>query len=98
MRLQTERRCILFPVIIVEMFLQLDWTPPVVNSTEWTRFGKRHTPVYIEPSRRTTYKKVYSARKSKKPSHEVERIVRRAPRQELEGTDLTKGTKKCLQH
>uniref|UniRef100_A0A4W5JQM1 Calcium-transporting ATPase n=1 Tax=Hucho hucho TaxID=62062 RepID=A0A4W5JQM1_9TELE len=29
-------RCILFPFIILEMFLQLDWSPPVVNSIDWT--------------------------------------------------------------
>jgi hypothetical protein len=26
----------LFPLIILEMFLQLDWSPPVVNSIDWT--------------------------------------------------------------
>jgi len=35
-RLQIELRCILFPLIILEMFLQLDWSPPVVNSIDWT--------------------------------------------------------------
>ena len=29
--------------IIIEMFLQLDWSPPVVNSIEWTWFGQAHT-------------------------------------------------------
>jgi hypothetical protein len=31
MRLQIELRCILFPLIILEMFLQLDWSPAVVK-------------------------------------------------------------------
>ena len=31
------------PLIILEMFLQLDWSPPVVNSIDWTSFGKAHT-------------------------------------------------------
>ena len=31
MRLEIELRCILFLLIILEMFLQLDWSPPVVN-------------------------------------------------------------------
>jgi hypothetical protein len=31
MRLGIELRCILFPLIILEMFLQLDWSPLVVN-------------------------------------------------------------------
>ena len=43
MRLEIEIRCILFPLIILEMFLQLDWSPPVVNSNDWTWFGKAHT-------------------------------------------------------
>ena len=36
MRLEIELRCILFPLIILEMFLQLDWSTPVVNSIDWT--------------------------------------------------------------
>jgi hypothetical protein len=35
-RLEIELRCILFPLIILEMFLQLDWSPPMVNSIDWT--------------------------------------------------------------
>jgi hypothetical protein len=31
MRLEIELRCILFPLIILEMFQQLDWSPHVVN-------------------------------------------------------------------
>lgn len=40
-----ELRCI--PLVILQMFLQLHWTPSVVNSVDWTWFGKAHTPVYI---------------------------------------------------
>ena len=36
MKLKIELRCILFPLIILEMFLQLNWSPPVVNSVDWT--------------------------------------------------------------
>jgi hypothetical protein len=36
MRLKMELRSILFPVIILEMFLQLERSPPVVNSIDWT--------------------------------------------------------------
>jgi hypothetical protein len=43
MRLKIKLRYILFPLIILEMFLQLDWSPPVVNSIDWTGFGKAHT-------------------------------------------------------
>ena len=42
MRLDIELRCILFPLIILEMFLQLE-IPPVVNYIDWTRFRKEHT-------------------------------------------------------
>ena len=48
MRLEIELRCILFPLIILEMFLQLDWSPPVLNSTGPCL--ERHTPVYIGPT------------------------------------------------
>jgi uncharacterized membrane protein (DUF373 family) len=36
MRFEIELRCILFPLIILEMFQQLDWSPPGVNSIDWT--------------------------------------------------------------
>ena len=36
MRLEIELRYILFPLIVLEMFLQLDWSPPMVNSIDWT--------------------------------------------------------------
>jgi len=32
-----ELGCLLFPLTILEMFLQLDLSPPVVNSVGWTR-------------------------------------------------------------
>jgi hypothetical protein len=46
MRLEIELRCILFPLITLEMFLQLDWSPHVVNSIDWI-WLERHTPVFI---------------------------------------------------
>ena len=33
---ENELRCILFLLIILEMFLQFNWSPPVVNSIDWT--------------------------------------------------------------
>ena len=48
MTLEIELRCIRFPLIILEMFLQLDRSPPGVNSIDWTGFGKAHTLVYIK--------------------------------------------------
>ena len=41
--MRLELRRILFPLIILEMFLKLDWSRPVVNSIDWTWFGKAHT-------------------------------------------------------
>ena len=35
MRLEIELRCILFPLIILEMFLELDWSPPMVMNMIW---------------------------------------------------------------
>jgi hypothetical protein len=49
MRLKIELRCILSPLIMLEMFLQLDWSPPVVNSIDWTRFGKANSCLYKVP-------------------------------------------------
>ena len=49
MRLEIEFRCILFPLIILEMFLQLDLSPPVLNLIDWTWFGKAHTWLYKVP-------------------------------------------------
>ena len=36
MRLEIELRCILFPLIILEMFVQLELSPHVVNAFDWT--------------------------------------------------------------
>ena len=36
MRLEIELRCILFPLFILEVFLQLNWSPLMVNSIDWT--------------------------------------------------------------
>ena len=41
--------CILFPLIIPEMFLQLHCCPPVVNSIDWTWFRKTPTCRYKVP-------------------------------------------------
>ena len=68
MRLEIELRCILFPLIILEMFLQLDWNPVVVNEIDWTWLGKARTCLYIWHAQLTV---------QKKNSSEVERIVRR---------------------
>ena len=49
MRREIELRCILFPLIILEMFLQQGWSPPVVNSIDRTWFGKALTCLYKVP-------------------------------------------------
>ena len=49
MRLEFELRYSLFPLIMLEMFLQLEWSQPVVNSIDWTSFGKAHTCLYNVP-------------------------------------------------
>ena len=50
MRIKIELRCILFLYIVLEMFLQLVWSPPVVNLIDWTWFGKAHTCLYKGPT------------------------------------------------
>ena len=72
MRLKIELRRILCQLIILEMFLQLDWSPPVVNSIVCTSFGKAHTCLYEVPQLTVNVRQ--------KPSHEVKGIARRAQR------------------
>ena len=75
MRLEIELRCILFPLITLEMFLQLDWSPPpVVNWIDWTWFGKAHICLYKRSHS-------WQCMSEQKQRHEAEGIVRRAPRQ-----------------
>ena len=76
MRLEIELGCIPFSIIILEMFLQLVWSPPVVHSIDWTWFGKAHTCLY-----KVTQLTVHVRAKTKL-QYEVEGIVRRAPRQD----------------
>ena len=44
---QIERRCILFPLIMLELFLQLDWSTPMVNSIDLTWKGT-HSWQYMQ--------------------------------------------------
>ena len=46
---QIELRCILLPLIILELFLQLHWSSAMVNSIDLTLFGKAHTCLYKVP-------------------------------------------------
>ena len=59
MRLETELRCILFSLIILKMFLKLDWSPPVLSSmTKNLKVNLKELQSSSvdmgEPSRRTT--------------------------------------------
>ena len=72
MRLEIELRCILFPLITLEMFLQLGvhlWYIQLIGHDL-----ERHTPVYISSHS-------WQCMSEQKQSHEVEGIARRAPRQ-----------------
>ena len=91
MRSEIELRCILFPLIILEMFLQLDWCPPVVNSIDWIWFGKDLTWLCKVP-----HLTVHVRAKNKPwgPRH----CPKGSDTGLCRGTDLGKGTKKCLQH
>jgi hypothetical protein len=78
MSLKIELRCILFPLIILEMFLQLDWSPPVVYSIVWTWFGKVHTCLYKVPQLTMDVREKNEAMRLKELSVEFrDRIVSR---------------------
>ena len=47
MTLEIDLKCILGSSL--KVFLQLDWSPPVVNAIDWTWFGKAHTCLYKVP-------------------------------------------------
>jgi hypothetical protein len=91
MRIEIELGCILFPLIILEMFLQLDCSPPVVHSIDWKLFGKAHTCLYEVPQL------TVHVRTKTKP-----RGWRNSPESSETGlcrvTDMGKGTKTFLQH
>lgn len=60
--IQIELSYLLFPVIICQMFLTLDWGPPVVNSVDWLWFGKAHTCLYHWPVWAIEVKRPWSGR------------------------------------
>ena len=91
MRLENELSCILFPLIILERFLQLVWSPPVVNSSDWTWFGKAHTCRY-KVSQLTVH-----VRAKTKPWGR-RNCPLRSETGLCWGTDLGKGTNTFLQH
>ena len=77
MTLQIEFRCIQFPLIILEMSLQLHWHPPVANSIDWTWFIKKYTFLYKVPQL-TACQSRHSTIKSKELFVELrDRIVSR---------------------
>ena len=60
------------------MFLQLDWSPPVANSIDWTWFGKAHTCLYKGPTVDSACQSKNQAIRLKELSVEVrDRIVSR---------------------
>ena len=73
MRLETELKCILFPLSILEMFLELYWSRHVVNSIDWTWFVKAHTCLYKGPI-------VDSACQSRNQAMSIELLDRIVPR------------------
>ena len=75
MTLEIQLRCFpfLLILIILQMFLHLDWSPSVVNAIDWTRFGKAHTPVRSHSWQRIS---------EQKPSREVEGTACRAQAQD----------------
>ena len=74
MRLEIELRCIRFPLIVLEMLLQLDWSLSVEKYIGWTSFGKAHTGLFKVPQ--------LTEHVRAKTMPDVEGIVCRAPRQD----------------
>ena len=72
-----ELRCIRFPLIILEMFLQLKWSPPVVILLIGHDL-ERHTPVYI----RSHSWQCMTVHVRAQTKHGVKGIVCRPPRQD----------------
>ena len=91
MRLEIELICILFPLIILEMVLQLEWSPPVVNSIDWTLFGKAHACLY-----KVTQKTVHLRAKTKPWGQR--NCLLSSETGLCWGTYLGKGDKTFLQH
>jgi hypothetical protein len=91
MRLHMEFRCIMFTLIILEMFLQLDWSPPVVNSIDLTWFEKAHTCLYKVPQLTVHVRAKTKTWGQRNCPYSSETGLCR-------GTDLGKGTKTFLQH
>ena len=76
MSLKFEPRCILFPLIILEMFLQLDLSPPVVNSIDCTWFGTAHTCAFSGPTVDSACHSKNQVKRSKELSIELrDRVV-----------------------
>ena len=73
------------------MFLLLDWSPPVLNSIDWTWFGKAHTCPYKVPQLTVHVRAKTKPRGQRNCSQSSETGLCR-------GTDLGKDTKTFLQH
>ena len=71
---KSEPRYILFPLILLEMFLQLNWSPPVIHSIDWTWLGIA-TPAYIRSHS-------WQCMSEQTPSHGVKGIICRPQKQD----------------
>ena len=73
------------------MFLQLDWSPPVINSIDCTWFGKAHTCQYKVPQLTVHVRAKTKPWGLTNSPYSSETVLWRR-------TDLGKGTKTCMQH
>ena len=87
---KSELRCILFPLILLEMFLQLNWSPPVINSIDWTWLGIANTCLYKVPQL------TVHVRANSKPWGQ-RNYLQTSETGLCQGIDLEKGTEKSLQ-
>ena len=94
MRLEVKRRCIPFPLVIHWSSLRCFYNLIGVHLWEIQLIGhdlERHTPVYIRSHR-------WQCMSEQKPSHEVERSVHRAPRQDCVEAQIWGNVPKKMQH
>ena len=91
LRLKIELRFILFPLIILEVFPQMDRSTPVVKSIDLTLFGKAYTCLYKVPQLTVHVKAKTKPWGRRNYLYSSETGL-------CQGTDLRKGTKTFLQH
>ena len=88
MTLEMSLECFPFLLIIFEMFLHLDYNPPVANSTDWIWSWKANTCLY-------TGSDCWRCRSEQKLSNEVDGIMQSLDIGLCHGREIRRATKNC---